>query len=118
VYVYTSPMIQRFITCVLEHVQIMLYRCNTFRHKVYPRVRSRRTSNAVRSNEEKMSIQEYIEEHALGKKVEDVINAAVKAKAPEPISFMVSADLSGSQGFARNPATSNLYMNIPTGRIP
>ena len=80
--------------------------------------RSRRTSNAVRSNEEKMSIQEYIEEHALGKKVEDVINAAVKAKAPEPISFMVSADLSGSQGVARNPATSNLYMNIPTGRIP
>lgn len=38
-----------------------------------------------------MSIQEYIEEHALGKKVEDVINAAVKAKAAEPISFMVSA---------------------------
>jgi enolase len=36
-----------------------------------------------------MSIQEYIEEHALGKKVEDVINAAVKAKAAEPISFMV-----------------------------
>ena len=32
-----------------------------------------------------MSIQEYIEEHGLGKKVEDVINAAVKAKAPEPI---------------------------------
>jgi hypothetical protein len=39
-----------------------------------------------------MSIQEYIEEHALGKKVEDVINAAVKAKAPEPISFMVRAN--------------------------
>jgi hypothetical protein len=38
-----------------------------------------------------MSIQEYIEEHALGKKVEDVINAAVKAKAAEPISFMVGA---------------------------
>ena len=38
-----------------------------------------------------MSIQEYIEEHALGKKVEDVINAAVKAKAAEPISFMVRA---------------------------
>jgi len=36
-----------------------------------------------------MSIQEYIEEHGLGKKVEDVINAAVKAKAAEPISFMV-----------------------------
>ena len=41
------------------------------------------------SAKENMSIQEYIEEHALGKKVEDVINAAVKAKAPEPISFMV-----------------------------
>ena len=38
-----------------------------------------------------MSIQEYIEEHALGKKVEDVINAAVKAKAAEPVSFMVRA---------------------------
>ena len=36
-----------------------------------------------------MSIQEYIEEHGLGKKVGDVINAAVKAKAAEPISFMV-----------------------------
>jgi len=36
-----------------------------------------------------MSIQEYIEEHGLGKKVEDVINAAVKAKAPQPIAFMV-----------------------------
>ena len=37
-----------------------------------------------------MSIQEYIEQHNLSKKVEEVINAAVKAKAPEPISFMVS----------------------------
>jgi hypothetical protein len=36
-----------------------------------------------------MSIQEYIEEHALGKRVEDTINAAVKAKSTEPISFMV-----------------------------
>mmetsp|Transcript_14597 Transcript_14597/g.63233 ORF Transcript_14597/g.63233 Transcript_14597/m.63233 type:complete len:136 (-) Transcript_14597:1645-2052(-) len=43
----------------------------------------------LRSNRENnMSIQEYIEEHGLGKKVEDVINAAVKAKAPEPIAFM------------------------------
>jgi hypothetical protein len=36
-----------------------------------------------------MSIQEYIEEHALGKRIEDTINAAVKAKATEPVSFMV-----------------------------
>ena len=32
-----------------------------------------------------MSIQEYIEEHGLGKKVEDVINAAVKAAAEGPM---------------------------------
>jgi len=37
----------------------------------------------------KMSIQEYIETHNLSKRVEETINAAVKAKAPEPISFMV-----------------------------
>merc|ERR1712070_521802 len=36
----------------------------------------------------KMSIQEYIETHNLSKRVEETINAAVKAKAPEPISFM------------------------------
>lgn len=36
-----------------------------------------------------MSIQEYIETHNLSKRVEETINAAVKAKAPEPISFMV-----------------------------
>merc|ERR1712086_904652 len=54
---------------------------------------NRKTQNPrlrpLRSNRENnMSIQEYIEEHGLGKKVEDVINAAVKAKAPEPIAFM------------------------------
>jgi enolase len=36
-----------------------------------------------------MSIQEYIETHNLSKRVEETINAAVKAKAPEPFSFMV-----------------------------
>jgi hypothetical protein len=36
-----------------------------------------------------MSIQEYIETHNLSNRVEETINAAVKAKAPEPISFMV-----------------------------
>jgi len=43
------------------------------------------SSSTIKEN---MSIQEYIEEHGLGKKVEDVINAAVKAKAPQPIAFM------------------------------
>jgi hypothetical protein len=52
--------------------------------------RTRHLAAPLRSKPtDSMSIQEYIEEHALGKKVEDVINAAVKAKAAEPISFMV-----------------------------
>lgn len=50
---------------------------------------------------ENMSIQEYIEEHALGKKVEDVINAAVKAKAPEPISFMVRPRASCGENYCQ-----------------
>ncbi|KAK9907448.1 hypothetical protein WJX75_003947 [Coccomyxa subellipsoidea] len=35
-----------------------------------------------------MSVQEYIDKHELSKKVEDVINATVKSKPDEPISFM------------------------------
>jgi enolase len=35
-----------------------------------------------------MSIQEYIEKHDLSKKVEEALNAAVKAKADEPLAFM------------------------------
>jgi len=35
-----------------------------------------------------MSIQEYIDAHGISKTVEEVINATVKAKAPEPCSFM------------------------------
>lgn len=36
-----------------------------------------------------MSVQEYIEKHELSKRVEEVINATVKAKPDEPLSFMV-----------------------------
>ena len=32
--------------------------------------------------------QEYIDAHGISKTVEEVINATVKAKAPEPCSFM------------------------------
>lgn len=39
-----------------------------------------------------MSVQEYIDKHDLSKKVEEVINACVKAKPDEPISFMVQRD--------------------------
>lgn len=37
-----------------------------------------------------MSVQEYIDKHDLSKKVEELINATVKAKPDEPLSFMVS----------------------------
>ena len=38
-----------------------------------------------------MSIQEYIEKHDLSKKVEEALNAAVKARPSEPMAFMVRA---------------------------
>ena len=38
-----------------------------------------------------MSVQEYIDKHELSKKVEELINATVKAKPDEPLSFMVRA---------------------------
>lgn len=37
-----------------------------------------------------MSVQEYIEKHDLSKRVEEVLNATVKAKPDEPLSYMVS----------------------------
>ena len=40
-----------------------------------------------------MSVQEYIEKHELSKRVEEVINATVKAKPDEPLSYMVSGTL-------------------------
>jgi len=38
-----------------------------------------------------MSVQEYLEKHDLSKKVEEALNAAVKAKADEPLAFVVRA---------------------------
>lgn len=38
-----------------------------------------------------MSVQEYIERHDLTRKVEEALNAAVKAKAEEPLAFVVRA---------------------------
>jgi len=35
------------------------------------------------------TIQEYIEKHDLSKKVEEALNAAVKARPEEPMAFMV-----------------------------
>ena len=38
-----------------------------------------------------MSVQEYIDKHELTKVVEDAVNAAVKVKPDEPLSFLVRA---------------------------
>jgi enolase len=35
------------------------------------------------------SVQSYIDQHSLQKNVEDVLNACVKAKPEEPLTFMV-----------------------------
>jgi hypothetical protein len=40
--------------------------------------------------------QEYIDAHGISKTVEEVINATVKAKAPEPCSYMVRSAARGS----------------------
>jgi hypothetical protein len=37
-----------------------------------------------------MSVQEYLEKHALQKKLEDVLNLCVKEKPEEPLEFMVT----------------------------
>ena len=39
----------------------------------------------------RMSVQEYIDKHELTKVVEDAVNAAVKVKPDEPLSFLVRA---------------------------
>jgi len=86
----------------------------------------RRSSRFVVSSfnrKEKMSIQEYIEEHGLGKKVEDVINAAVKAKAPQPIAFMVRNHgvVEGEETDLRTleiPSTPSAPNPAPSAHIP
>ncbi|CAN0854664.1 Cytosolic enolase 3 [Linum grandiflorum] len=35
-----------------------------------------------------MSVQEYLEKHMLSRKIEDAVNAAVRAKAPDPVLFI------------------------------
>lgn len=72
--------------------------CSFFSHREREEAPPRSTffthelhTHTTKTNKKKtnMSIQEYIETHNLSKRVEETINAAVKAKAPEPISFMV-----------------------------
>lgn len=36
-----------------------------------------------------MSVQEYLDSHMLSRKIEDAVNAAVRAKTPDPVLFIV-----------------------------
>lgn len=37
----------------------------------------------------KMSVQEYLDKHMLSRKIEDAVNAAVRAKTSDPVLFIV-----------------------------
>ena len=63
-----------------------LVRVANLRKPIQHRISRLSTVAKARHN---MSVQEYIDKHDLSKKVEEVINACVKAKPDEPISFMV-----------------------------
>ena len=52
---------------------------------------------------DRMSVSEYIEKHGLEKRVEEVLNACVKAKPAEPMEFMVRTARSG---FADHPPST------------
>lgn len=41
-----------------------------------------------------MSVQEYLDKHMLSRKIEDAVNAAVRAKTSDPVLFIVSLSLS------------------------
>lgn len=48
-----------------------------------------------------MSVQEYLEKHKLSMRIEDAVNAAVRAKSPDPVIFIVwSSILSPSLSFS------------------
>lgn len=49
-----------------------------------------------------MSVQEYIEKHDLTRKVEEALNAAVKAKADEPLAFVVRAPIARRDRWRRD----------------
>ena len=43
-----------------------------------------------------MSVQDYLDKHMLSRKLEDAVNAAVRAKTSDPVLFIVSLYLSSS----------------------
>ncbi|RRT78831.1 hypothetical protein B296_00014784 [Ensete ventricosum] len=43
-----------------------------------------------------MSVQEYLDKHLLSRKIEDAVNAAVRAKASDPVLFIVPITLTTS----------------------
>jgi len=61
-----------------------------------------------------MSVQEYIEKHDLTKKIEEALNAAVKAKAEEPLAFVVRTFFSRSAVRLRARHGARRSMDPPT----
>ncbi len=62
-----------------------------------------------------MSVQEYLEKHRLSMRIEDAVNAAVRAKSTDPVIFIVHALFSPSfcfvsRGFSLPFSRSVLYV--------
>ena len=75
-------------TCVSVYTYAQTVRRVFSSHRARPR---RRDDAAHDDATRAMSVQEYIEKHDLTKKIEEALNAAVKAKADEPLAFVVRA---------------------------
>ena len=57
-----------------------------------PPARAPAPATTTQDDDDEMSVQEYLEKHDLSKRVEEALNAAVKAKAEEPLAFVVRRD--------------------------
>jgi enolase len=45
---------------------------------------------ATPANTGAMTVQEYLDKHHLSQRIEEAVNAAVRARAEEPVSYLVS----------------------------
>ena len=68
------------------------HHCATARAPPPARAPAPATTTQDDDDDDEMSVQEYLEKHDLSKRVEEALNAAVKAKAEEPLAFVVRRD--------------------------
>ena len=68
------------------------HQCATARAPPPARAPAPATTTHNDDDDDEMSVQEYLEKHDLSKRVEEALNAAVKAKAEEPLAFVVRRD--------------------------